>query len=508
MLALSFPPAGLWPLAWVGLVPWLAVLRLSGPWAALAGSWLGGFVFFGALLYWLHLFGISVWFLACLLLSLTPVVWGLGVRWTGRLAPGARLAAAAALWCGVEWARGLGKFGFSWGWLGYSQSPAEFVLPVARAAGTLGISFLIVLVNAALADLFVGSGEREPRGRRLVRTAVTGGVVALCLLAAGRWAAHQGGPEGVRVRVAVIQGSACGPLRAEEVNVPLTGEQTRRTMEIYETLTKRAGGERPALVVWPESVLVGAPEEDPAVAAWLARCARAANAWLVAGGPYHDDRGRIYNSAYLYAPTGNLVARYDKVQLVPFGEYVPGREWLPWLEHYHVRDVDFAAAPVHRLLQAGTMTLGPMICFESTFPQIAWHLARRGAQVLVVITNDAWFGHTAAAAQHRQIAVLRAVETNRWVVRGASTGISSIIAPDGRIVAEAGLYERGVVSGEIRLASVEPDERPTGPLFCWLIFYLAVAFLIAPAALPAGGSRDRATRRRAGPRPPAPAAPR
>ena len=508
LLALCFPPVGLWPLAWVALVPWLAALWLAGRWGALLGSWVGGFLFFGCLLYWLNLFGASVWFLACFVLSVSLVVWGAAVRWTGRLTPGARIAAAAALWCGVEWARGLGQFGFTWGWLGYSQSPAEFVLPVARAAGTLGISFLVVLVNAALTDLLVGAGEGPSRVRRLVRGAVVAGVVALCLLGAGRWAARQGGPRGVGVRVAVIQGSAHGPLRSEEVNVPLTREQVRRTMETYETLTERAAEGRPALIVWPESVLVGAPEEDPMVAEWVARAAGGANAWLVAGGPYHDEAGSIYNSAYLYAPTGNLVARYDKVQLVPFGEYVPWREWLPWVERYHVREVDFAAAPVHRLLQAGTMTLGPMICFESSFPQIGWHLVRRGAQVLVVITNDAWFGHTAAAAQHRQIAVLRAVETNRWVVRGASTGISSIIRPDGKIVAEAGLYESDVLSAEIRLAAAEPGERLTAPLFCWAIFYLAIALAIAPAAVPAGGRRDRAARRRGGPRPPARAAPR
>ena len=124
LLALAFPRPGWWPLAWVALVPWLIALRLGTGAGALLGSWLGGFVFFGVFLYWLGLFGVSVWFLACVLLGIALLVWGAGVRWMGKLSAPARIVGAAALWCGIEWVRGLGRFGFTWGWLGYSQSPA------------------------------------------------------------------------------------------------------------------------------------------------------------------------------------------------------------------------------------------------------------------------------------------------------------------------------------------------------------------------------------------------
>jgi apolipoprotein N-acyltransferase len=194
--------------------------------------------------------------------------------------------------------------------------------------------------------------------------------------------------------------------------------------------------------------------------------------------------------------------------LVPFGEYVPWRRHLPFIERYHVRNVDFAAGAMHRVLQAGIVAIGPMICFESIFPQISWNLTARGAQVLVVITNDAWFGHTAAAAQHRQIAVLRAVETNRWVLRAASTGISSMISPEGRIVAEAGLFERKVLSHEIRLGPAGARPRAPGSAFAWLMVFLSVAFLIAPAALPRRRKAARAARPSPHPRRPGRALPR
>ena len=222
---------------------------------------------------------------------------------------------------------------------------------------------------------------------------------------------------------------------------------------------------------------------------------------MLAGGPYHDERGRTFNSAYLYSPTGNLTARYDKVQLVPFGEYVPGRAWLPLLTRYHVRDFDFAAGAVHRVLQAGTIAVGPMICFESTFPTIGWQLAERRAQVLVVITNDAWFGRTAAAAQHQQMAVLRAVETGRWVLRGASTGISSIIAPDGRVVAKAGLYKQSVLTAKVRLTAGGERFSSIQPVFAWAITALAIAYVIVPVALLRGAGRAPSARRPRVPRP-------
>ena len=149
-----------------------------------------------------------------------------------------------------------------------------------------------------------------------------------------------------------------------------------------------------------------------------------------------------------------------------------------------------------------------MICFESIFPQISWSLVRKDAQVLIIITNDAWFGRTAAAAQHRQIAVLRAVEANRWVVRAASTGLSCFIAPDGRIVSQAGLFEKAVLSQEIQLAAERSGGESPGLLFGWVMLFLSIAYAIAPAALPRRRPKARAARRSAGPRPPGRAAPR
>ncbi len=493
LLALSFPRPGVWPLAWIGLAPWIVALRLGPALAAAAGSYLAGAAFFGILLWWLHLFGMSVWALAVGVLSFVFLAWGLLAQRLGRLGTSSRVLGVAVLWAALEWLRGLGRFGFSWGWLGYSQSPVLELMPVARALGTVGLSFLMVLANAALAEAAVSALGSPRPARDVLRGLAWLAAVAAALLGARVWVAGLQPPDGPVVRVAVVQGSAHGPLRPEQVNIPLTREEQARALRVYEELTLEAARDRPALVVWPESAIPGSPEQDPWIAERMAEIAQRAQAWLIAGGPRYDAEGRIYNSAYLYGPSGNLITHYDKVHLVPFGEYVPGRAWLPFLDRYHVREVCFTPGVVHPVIQAGTtLAVGPMICFESTFPTIAWGLARRGAQGLVVITNDAWFGHTAAAAQHRQIAVLRAAETGLWVFRGASTGISSVISPEGRVVSEAGLYSPAVLVEEVRLPG--PDARPAGPgpAFAWALVAAGAAFVIAPSALPRPRRRGRA----------------
>jgi len=496
LLSLAFPPAGLWPLAWVALVPWIAALRAGSRFGALLGSWIGGMVFFGALLYWLSLFGLSVWLIVTVLLGAALAIWGGCVRRIEHLRPAARVLGTAVLWCGMEWARGLGTYGFTWGWLGYSQSPKISVLPFAHYTGTLGLSFLIVLANTSLAEVLVAIIGKRPVIVGVGR-AVLGCALAAALLGGASLKVGSRGPaRGPWVRAAVIQGSDHGPLTVKDVNVALTPEEQTHTLDVYEALTVKAASQSPALVVWPESVLPADPEDDPRTAARMSAIVRRSNVWLLAGGLGTDDRGRPVNSAYLYTPTGHPLRRYDKVQLVPFGEYVPMRERLPFLKRYNVREQDFVAGITHKPLQAGTISVGPTICFESTFPAITWDLVRKGAQVLVIITNDAWFGRTAAAAQHQQIAVLRAVESGRWVLRAASTGISSIISPEGRVVKRAEMYERRALAADVQLLAGQPVGVRLGPVFGWGMVALSISWVIAPFAVRGRAGAAKRSRKR------------
>jgi apolipoprotein N-acyltransferase len=254
-------------------------------------------------------------------------------------------------------------------------------------------------------------------------------------------------------------------------------------------LTRQAEATSPDLIVWPESAIPGALNLQPDMQQAVADIARGSGAALVAGGPAQIGE-QLRNSAYFISPDGRMVGRYDKVRPVPFGEYVPGRSWLPFLHYYSVRDVDISAGERQQVFRLGGMTLGPMICFESTFGWVSLWLARHGAQTLVILTNDGWFGRTAAPRQHAEIAVFRAVETGLYTIRAASTGISEIISPTGQVEASVPLLRRGVLRG-----AVAPRPSAVATLYVhWGLWFSYLAAAMAAGSVAWGLTRRRLPR--------------
>jgi apolipoprotein N-acyltransferase len=227
------------------------------------------------------------------------------------------------------------------------------------------------------------------------------------------------------LRVAVIQGN----VERDE------GWQTTRRGEAlgtYGALTREALKARPALVLWPETVVPGDLRNDPEVKARLAGLARAGGCHLLVGTPHVDDGMRVKNAAGLIGPEGGLMGWYEKVHLVPFGEYIPMRAWMPFLDRFP-EVTDQSPGEEYHPVAAGTTKIGAMICFESAFPDISREFVRRGAGLLAVLTSDASFGRTAAAEHHAAKAIFRAIETRRWVLQAATTGISVAVDPGGRV---------------------------------------------------------------------------
>ncbi|MBV8244285.1 MAG: apolipoprotein N-acyltransferase, partial [Candidatus Eremiobacteraeota bacterium] len=225
---------------------------------------------------------------------------------------------------------------------------------------------------------------------------------------------------------------------------------------------------------WPETVVTTVLNYDRASAARVAAVATRLHAWLLAGSlNYHD--GRDYNAMFLYDPTGSLAAVYDKRQLVPFAEHFPARAWLGWLPYTNLIS-DFGSGTADAVLPAGTMRFGPLICWESAFSDEAYAQVRGGAQFFVIATDDAWFGETAGPYQHAQIARLRAVEFGTWIVRAASTGVSGIIAPDGRYVEATDLDREASVLGTIGAppGSVFAHIGPTPIGVACVVLYVAL----------------------------------
>lgn len=480
VLTLAFPRANAWPLAWVALAPLFYLSVRKGWGMALLCGFTFGLGFFGGLLYWIGVFGILPWVLLAILQALYTAAFALSARLTaGRLGGWGRLIVLPSLWTVFEWIRTLGLLGFTWGDVGYSQAQALPVVQIASVTGVWGVSFVVAAVNAALADAFgTWTKNRSLRGS-YARIAAA---VALALLVIGYGFASMHTPvHGKPIRAAVVQGNI-----NQDTDEDL--EYYDRCLDAYSRMTREAGAKGAELIVWPETAVPGFPGSEPYLQGWLSVLSDRAGADLIVGGRDQDRRGSVYNSAFLVVGEKGVVGRYAKVRLVPFGEFVPARGYLPLLDNYRVTPLDLTPGRGFNLLEGGPCRVGVAICFESIFPYISRTLTASGAELLCVITNDTWFGRTAAAEQHAQMSVLRAVENRRYVLRGAATGVSCIIDPRGRVLDHLPIFREGTVSAEV--SSIRGRTFYTGHGE-WFVYALLV--IVGAASVSVVRGRRRAT---------------
>ena len=452
LLALSFPRYGHPAVAWVALLPLLVVL-CRGP-AVARGFVLGlvtGLVHFAGTIYWITpvmvSFGGLPWpaaggahgllvaymalFPACFAAGMVVVVRGLGPR---------GLFAAPAVWVATELGRIHLFTGFPWELLGYSQAGVAPVAQTASLAGVLGVSALVVLANAAAAY----AALTPPR--RWLPVAAAAAIVTACV-AFGVWRLRDATllTAGTPLRVAAVQGNVAqdekwDPRRSETI---LAGhiEQTRR-----------AAADGAALIVWPEASTPFAFELDPR-GERIRAAARETGAHLLIGSTLIEPAPdyRYYNTAFLVDPSGATAGVYRKQHLVPFGEYVPLRKALFFVSPLVEGVAGFSAGSSPSTLPVGGSAVGAAICYEIIYPALVRGLVRAGSELLVTITNDAWYGRSAAPYQHFQQASMRAVEQGRYLVRAANTGISGVFDPYGRALSQTALFEPAVVVGDVRL---------------------------------------------------------
>jgi apolipoprotein N-acyltransferase len=377
--------------------------------------------------------------------------------------------------------------GFPWALLGYAQHRNVPLAALAPWTGVFGLSFAVALGGAAFAELAAAraGGARPPRGAALALVAVAAlhGAGALDV-------ARDPGDAGLaRLRVAVAQGNI-------DQGVKWSPEWAGRTLAIYEDLTRRAAAAGAELVAWPETAVPGSPDADPELADWLAGLARETGASLVVGGLGYQERAgrrRFWDSAFVWDREGAFVARYDKAHLVPFGEYVPLRDFLGRFVEAIARgaaDTDVSAGPGPRALRlpsagGASVTVGVPICYELLFPDLVRRFTADGAEALVAITNDAWYGRTGAPYQFLAITALRAAESRLWIARAANTGVSALIDDRGRVRERTGIFERDVRVGEIVLRPAPHGGSfyvRHGDWFAWSC-WAASAILLAAATV-------------------------
>jgi apolipoprotein N-acyltransferase len=440
---LAFPPVEAWPLAFLAPVPLLIALREARPARGFGLGFLYGAVGFGLSLSWIHLFGTIAWSALTLLTALSIALFGALyplVRLPGR--PLLSAAGAAALWTAIDWARGLWPLGgFTWGSLGVSQVSNTATVRVALVAGVWGVTFLVVLVAALLA---AAARPGTPTRRR----ALALGLAAAAVLAplAIPFAATSGRPLDVAaIQVDFRRGERVSS-GAGDVTV------TRLNLDLHRTLA----GDPPDLAIWGESALD--PESLSDLDEVRSTIARVGSPVLLGSTSRDIDRpgtrGPLYNQAVVFDGGGGVVDVYRKTHLVPYGEYIPWKPVVGWISA--LDQIGYELTPgeeVHTLSTPGLPAFGTPICFENSFPALDRSLVEQGAGFLVVLTNNASYGETAASAQQLQMSRMRAIEDGRWVVHAAVSGISAFIDPSGRTYDETELFRPTIIRRTIRASS-------------------------------------------------------
>jgi apolipoprotein N-acyltransferase len=493
-----FPLPGIYMLSWFAIAPLLVALlraRPAGelevagsvrlqpatPWQGFLLGYICGIVWYAGTCYWIYdtmrqYGGLSTpmallaLFLFCCYLGLYHGVFGLLVTLLARLHDHRRaLVMAPFLWVAIELAR-TRISGFPWNLLGISQVDNVALCRIAGVTGVYGISFEIVLVNVAMAAAFL-----IPRSKR--------GMMFAAALAAA--AVLQ---SGMLVEAPPAKADRAALLVQQNITVAAdwTPAQLEQTLRELTELTVNSAVHNPGskidLIVWPESP---APffSNDVKFRAVISDMTRSAGAWIVVGAigsdtAHPNDEGSLFNSAALISPQGDWTARYDKLHLVPFGEYLPFPSLFSFAGGLTKEVGQFERGKSRQPLNAGGERFGIFICYESIFPDEVRQSADLGAQVFVNISNDGWYGDSGAYAQHLNQTRMRAIENDRWLLSATNTGVTAAIDPWGRIAAHIPRKERAALVAPYALTSVTTFYTRHGDWFAFACAIILIGALV------------------------------
>lgn len=478
MLTASFPPGNLDWMAWIALVPLFWSLKNESPSRAFKLGFITGVAHYLTLIYWIvvvleHYGGlpffvsISILILFCLYLALFPAFFSyLVCRINGSRFP---FFTVAGVWVCLEYVRAKFLTGFPWCLLGYSQYKHIGLIQLADHVGVYGLSFLILLANTLVYVLLL---DRQAINRRFFfRDLPVMIVMALLVLAHGHDSLSEGETKDkMPLKVAIIQGNI-------DQSIKWDPTYQVETINIYERLTLTTRPFKPKLVVWPETALPFFFQSHKVLSPKVAEITASLGADLIFGSPAYKeekDAVRYYNRAYSLTSDGLVTGYYDKVHLVPFGEYVPLQRFLPFVHRLVPAAGDFDSGKEITPLKLPGLSAGILICFEAIFPELSREQTKKGAEILVNLTNDAWFGMTSAPHQHLSMAIFRSVENRRPMIRAANTGVSAFISSRGEIIAKSDQFREEVLTAALnRSESALTFYTAYGDLFI-----LALALLV------------------------------
>ena len=492
LLTLSFPNFDISWLAWFAFIPLFVALRNLSLKNSFYLGLFAGLVHYLSLVYWLahtmsaygHLpfyVSIPVLLLFSFYLALYIALFSMAVT---RLcsSPLSLLFIPPLIWVSLEYIRSFLFTGFPWELMGYTQFNMLHIIQISDLFGVYGVSFAIILSNAVAFLIYLCLMDKNWQSKEVQTKLAVGAMAAFVVILGaiwfyGKWRINNINELAVMSpssKVTIVQGNI------DQAKKWDPAFQKSSTMK-YIHLSSLSKDLQPDLVVWPETATPFYFMHDIELSKLVLTGIHEIGADFLIGSPaftLNNDNIEYYNSAFLVDAVGNVNGRYDKAHLVPFGEYVPMKKWLPFVSKMVEGVGDFDTGEKGQTIKWQKSSIGILICYEIIFPALSRAMVQNNASLLVNITNDAWYGRSSAPYQHFSMSVFRAVENRRSIIRAANTGISGFIEPSGSVIETTQIFKDAVITQKVPILQVETLYSRFGDVFAMACLGLSVFFIL------------------------------
>jgi apolipoprotein N-acyltransferase len=483
LLFLSFPIFDLGFLVWVSLVPLIYFIKKENLPFSLLQGFIAGVIFYFTSLPWIaqvmNTYGNLNLVLSYLILLLLVVYLALYIgfftlilSFLFRKYKEKALLLAPFIWVTLEYAKNYLLSGFPWILLGYSQHAYLPLIQISDIFGVYGVSFLIIVINS----LIVCCLKQGFKKKLTTIYSISALILIVASIFYGFIKLKESSQTGEAIDVAIVQG-----------NVPqsekLDFQFVRKIFQDHFRMTYEASKKKGMLVIWSESAVPLMFNYSPAYQAAMRELTQGEEIYLLFGTvdkrmDKSSNKAQYFNSVFLLNPSGELIGYYDKIHLVPFSEYVPLKRVLFFINKLIPGDSDFTPGKHYTVLKYKDIPFSVPICYEVIFPEINRRFVHRGAEFIVTITNDAWFGRSSAPYQHFNMAIFRAIENRRWLARAANTGISGVVDPYGRVIEASEIFVQKVINSKIYSNNTASIYTRWGDILPWIAIVMTCTFLI------------------------------
>lgn len=461
--------------AYISLVPFFISIYDEKPAKSFILGFITGYIYFTGGLYWIagiKELGVLATYTLLLLSFYLAFYVGVFSLLISFIKKEYKLFATSFLWVCLEYVRAHLFSGFPWLSIGYSQYQNMLLIQISSLTGVYGVSFIVVLINSFIAYFFIYFKYMLKNIKFLF---LYGSIIFLIVFCSILFGSHsiknldKLNPQGNPVDIAILQGNIPQDEKWETENVG-------KTFEIYDKLSTAS---KNSLIILPETAIPVYVLYDKKHLNLLLNIAKRQNSYFLTGIPdlTFDKSGNVdkyLNAAILISPQGFILDRYDKIHLVPFGEFTPLKKFISFLEKFTVGFAEFSHGTRKTVFEIDGVKFSTLICYEAIFPHLVRRFVNKGALFLVNITNDAWYGKSSMPYQHTSMSIFRAIENRVYVFRSANTGVSCIIDPYGRVTKYLDIFVRGFLKDNIKILHKKTFYTKYGDVFV----YFCIAFFV------------------------------